>query len=319
MAKPLPLFLAMDKSLQTRGQMGPGGCGTRAVRWSVVMRGVRVGLVGVLAVVAVGLAPPAVAQRAEPLPRGLDGVGITERLGARVPLALEFTAEDGRPVKLSRYVTGTKPVILTLNYFRCPMLCKLLLNGLVEGIRGLPWTPGDQFEVITVSFDPLETHTLAMLKKEEYIGELGRPAAAAGWHFLTGTQPNIKALTDAVGFSYRYDEERQQYAHPAGIFLLTPNGRVARVLYGVVFEPKTLKLALTEAGEGKVGSAGEQILLYCFHYDANAGRYVVAAGNIMRLGGAATAIVVGVWLVGAWRRGGHPRTHIRPETRVSGR
>ena len=191
-------------------------------------------------------------------------------------------------------------MILTLNYFRCPMLCKLLLNGLVEGIRGLPWTPGDQFEVITVSFDPLETHTLAMLKKEEYIGELGRPAAAAGWHFLTGTQPNIKALTDAVGFSYRYDEERQQYAHPAGIFLLTPNGRVARVLYGVVFEPKTLKLALTEAGEGKVGSAGEQILLDCFHYDANAGRYVVAAGNIMRLGGAATG-------------GGRPRSR-PPET-----
>ena len=164
-----------------------------------------------VAAVAVAFAPWARAQRAEPLPKGLEGVGITEHPGARVPLDLEFVAEDGRPVKLSQFITGAKPVILTLNYFRCPMLCTLLLNGLVDGLRGLSWTPGNQFEVITLSFDPLETHTLAMLKKESYIGDLGRPAAAAGWHFLTGTQANIKALTDAVGFSYRYDEERQQY------------------------------------------------------------------------------------------------------------
>jgi protein SCO1/2 len=158
-----------------------------------------------------------------------------------------------------------------------------------------------------------------MLKKESYITEFGRPAAAAGWHFLTGKEANIKALTGAVGFGYRYDEERQQYAHAAGIFLLTPDGRVARVLYGVVFESRTLKLGLTEAGEGKVGSTTDQALLFCYHYDANAGRYVVAASNLMRLGGAATALVVGVWLVGAWRRGAHPRTRIRPETHVSGR
>jgi len=124
-----------------------------------------------------------------------------------------------------------------------------------------------------------------MLKKESYITEFGRPAAAAGWHFLTGKEANIKALTGAVGFGYRYDEERQQYAHAAGIFLLTPDGRVARVLYGVVFESRTLKLGLTEAGEGKVGSTTDQALLFCYHYDANAGRYVVAASNLMRLGG----------------------------------
>ena len=283
------------------------------------MRRVRVGMIGALALAAAGFALPAAAQRAEPLPKQLEGVGITEHPGARVPLDLEFVAEDGRPVKLSQYISGKKPVILTLNYFRCPMLCTLLLNGMVDGLKELSWTPGKEFEIVTVSFDPLETPKLAMLKKEIYITEFGRPAAAAGWHFLTGKEANIKALTGAVGFGYRYDEERQQYAHAAGIFLLTPVGRVARVLYGVVFESRTLKLGLTEAGEGKVGSTTDQALLFCYHYDANAGRYVVAASNLMRLGGAATALVVGVWLVGAWRRGAHPRTRIRPETHVSGR
>ena len=283
------------------------------------MRRVRVGMIGALALAAAGFALPAAAQRAEPLPKQLEGVGITEHPGARVPLDLEFVAEDGRPVKLSQYISGKKPVILTLNYFRCPMLCTLLLNGMVDGLKELSWTPGKEFEIVTVSFDPLETPKLAMLKKESYITEFGRPAAAAGWHFLTGKEANIKALTGAVGFGYRYDEERQQYAHAAGIFLLKPDGRVARVLYGVVFEPRTLKLGLTEAGEGKVGSTTDQALLFCYHYDANAGRYVVAASNLMRLGGAATALVVGVWLVGAWRRGAHPRTRIRPETHVSGR
>ncbi len=255
-----------------------------------------------LASAAVVLAAGSVAaQRAEPLPKALAGVGITEHLGAKIPLDLQFTAEDGKPVRLSRYVDGTRPVILTLNYFRCPMLCTLMLNGLVDGLKGLPWTPGNQFEVLTVSFDPLDTPALAMLKKETYMEELGRPGAAAGWHFLTGTQANIKALTDAVGFSFRYIPEQQQYAHPTGVFLLTPDGRVSRVLYGVQYSTQTLKLALTEARQGKERSTGDQILLYCFHYDANAGRYVVAAGNIMRLGGGVTLLVVGVWLAVAWR------------------
>jgi protein SCO1 len=281
---------------------------------------VRSGVLAVLAAAALaGLANPAAAvQRAEPLPKALEGVGITEHLGARIPLGLEFTAEDGTPVRLSRYFDGKRPVILTLNYYRCPMLCGLELNGLVDGFKGLSWTPGNQFEVVTLSFDPLETHTLAMLKKESFISELGQPAAAAGWHVLTGNQANIKALTDAVGFSYRYDEKLQQYAHPTGIFLLTPNGRITRVLYGVSFPSSTLKLALTEAGEGKVGSAGDQILLYCFHYDSNAGQYVVAAGNLMRLGGVATLLVVGVWLGVAWRRGAKQHAHSRSEADVSG-
>jgi len=267
-----------------------------------------------VAALAVGFGPAAHAQRAEPLPKALEGVGISERPGAQVPLDLEFAAEDGQPVRLSQYVTGKRPVILTLNYYRCPMLCGLLLSGLLDGLKELPWTPGNEFEVVTVSIDPLETPKLAMLKKESYMTELGRPAAAAGWHFLTGKERSIKALASSVGFGYRYDDERQQYAHAAGIFLLTPDGRVARVLYGVVFEPRTLRLALTEAGEGKVGTTTDEALLFCYHYDANAGRYVVAAGNIMRLGGAATAVVVGAWLLAAWRRSAHHVVHVRPET-----
>jgi protein SCO1/2 len=189
----------------------------------------------------------------------------------------------------------------------------------VEGLKELSWTPGKEFEVVTVSIDPQETATLAMLKKESYITELGRPGAASGWHFLTGREANIRKLTDAVGFGYRYDNERQQYAHPAGIFLVTPDGRMARYLYGVVFDPRTLKLALTEAGEGKVGNAGDQILLYCYHYDANAGRYVIAATNIMRLGGATTALVVGLWLFSVWRRGARKKALARPDVLTSGR
>ncbi len=288
------------------------------------MATMRWGLAAVTTVAAVAaLARPAATtaatQRAEPLPKALVGVGITEHPGVKIPLDLQFTAEDGRPVLLSQYFDGRRPVILTLNYYRCPMLCGLLLNGLVEGLKGLAWTPGKEFEVVTLSIDPLETHTLAMLKKESILTELGRPGAAAGWHFLTGEEKPIRALADAVGFGYRYDRDLQQYAHPAGIFILTPDGRTARVLYGVAFEPRTLKLSLAEASEGKVTSTADQILLFCYHYDASSGRYVLAANNIMRAGGVATALLVGVWLAAAWRRSAHQRTHARLGADAPGR
>jgi protein SCO1/2 len=262
---------------------------------------------------------PAAAQRKEPLPRDLEGIGISEHPGARLPLDLEFTDEDGKPVRLSQYFPGTRPVILTLGYYRCPMLCTLVLNSLVDGIRNLPWTPGREFEIVTVSIDPLETPTLARLKKQNYLEEYARPGAAEGWHFLTGREENIKKLADAVGFGYRYVEERQQYAHPAAIFVVTPDGRMAKYLYGVVYQPKTVRLALTEAGQGKVGTTADQLLLYCFHYDAQEGRYVLAATNIMRFGGATTSLVVGLWLVTSWRRGVRKKAHPRPGLQSPGR
>lgn len=264
-------------------------------------------LTTIVAIVSLAGAAPAVAARTEPPPKALDGVGVTEHLGAELPLDLTFTDENGQDVRLGSYFDGKRPVILTLNYFECPMLCKLELNGLVEGLRGLSDTPGTDFRIVTVSFNPLETSALAKLKKENYVAGYGRPGAAEGWHFLTGKEPAIEALTGAVGFHYRYDEAQGQYAHPTAIMFTSGDGRVMRYLYGVEFQPSTLRLALAEAGKGQVTSTTEQIILYCFHYDANQGRYVIAATNVMRLGGVATALVLGVFLFTAWVRGARSR------------
>lgn len=256
-----------------------------------------------LALAALASARPAAAvQRQEPLPKELEGVGITEKLGASLPLDLEFVDEAGQAVRLSEYFAKGRPVILTLNYYSCPMLCTLMLNGLIDGLRELKWTPGQEFEVVTVSINPLEAPTLARLKKQTYMEYYERPAAAAGWHFLTGRERDIRALADAVGFGYTWVEARREYAHPAAVMLASPDGRVVRYLYGVMYEPKDLRLAIAEAGEGKVGSTAEQILLYCFHYDAEEGRYVIAASNLMRAGGLATAAIFGSWLFVWWRR-----------------
>jgi protein SCO1 len=255
-----------------------------------------------LLVLALMAAWPAAAERMEPLPKQLEGVGITEHPGAQVPLDLEFVAEDGKPVRLRSYFDGKKPVILNLGYYRCPMLCGLVLSGLLQGLKETAWSVGREFEVVTVSIDPLETPTLARLKKESYMAEYGRPGAAAGWHFLTGREESIRKLADAVGFGYRYVPERGEYAHAAVLFMATPDGHIARYLYGVLYAAGTLRMALTEAGQGKVGTTADRILLTCFHYDAEQGRYVVAAMTLMRTGGGVTVLVVGGWLLARWRR-----------------
>ncbi len=255
-------------------------------------------------ILALAAAWPASAERMEPLPKQLEGVGITEHPGAQVPLELEFVAEDGNPVRLRNYFDGKRPVILNLGYYRCPMLCGLVLSGLLQGLKETSWSVGHEFEVVTVSIDPLETPTLARLKKESYLKEYGRPGAAAGWHFLTGREESIRKLADAVGFGYRYVPERGEYAHAAVLFMATPDGHVARYLYGVLYAAGTLRMALTEAGQGKVGTTADRILLTCFHYDAEQGRYVVAATTLMRMGGGLTVLVVGAWLLARWRRDG---------------
>ncbi len=255
-----------------------------------------------LLVLAFTAAWPAAAERMEPLPKQLEGVGITEHPGAQVPLDLEFVADDGKPVRLRSYFDGKKPVILNLGYYRCPMLCGLVLSGLLQGLKETAWSVGREFEVVTVSIDPLETPTLARLKKESYLAEYGRPGAAAGWHFLTGREESIRKLADAVGFGYRYVPERGEYAHAAVLFMATPDGHIARYLYGVLYAAGTLRMALTEAGQGKVGTTADRILLTCFHYDAEQGRYVVAAMTLMRTGGGVTVLVVGGWLLARWRR-----------------
>ena len=247
--------------------------------------------------------------RGEPIPAELEGVGITEHLGIEVPLDVPFDDETGKQVTLRSYLAKDRPVILTLNYFTCPMLCTLILNGLTDAMKQIPWRPGQEFEVVTVSFDPSETPTLARLKKKSYMESYGRADAADGWHFLTGEESSIKAVTEAVGFQYRWDDNEKMWAHAAAVFVLTPDGRTSRYLYGVQYEPKDLRLALLEASKGKIGSPLDQVLMFCYHYDASAGRYSIAAQQIMKIGGILTVLVLGGWLFAFWIRG---RSHGRP-------
>jgi protein SCO1/2 len=242
------------------------------------------------------------AQLADRVPTALEEVGVEEHLDAKLPLDVEFVDEMGSTVTLGSYYDGERPVILTLNYYRCPMLCGLQLNGVVDGMEQMDWTPGVEFEMVTVSIDPLETPELAKAKKQNYLKRYQRPAAARGWHFLTGRQSEIERLAETVGFGYSYDVESGQYAHPAVVFVATPDGRVARYLYGIEYPPKSLRLALMEASEGTIGSPLDQLIMYCYHYDPSRRRYAPVAMNIMRLGGGATALALGLSLGALWLR-----------------
>jgi protein SCO1/2 len=241
-------------------------------------------------------------QLADQVPEGLNDVGVEEHLDAQLPMDLEFVDENGAAVRLGDFFDGDRPVILTLNYYKCPMLCGLQLNGVVDGLEEMDWTPGVEFEMVTVSINPLETPELAKAKKQNYLKRYERPAAARGWHFLTGREDNIKRLAETVGFGYRYDPEVDQYAHAAVIFACTPDGRVARYLYGIEYPAKRLKLALMEASEGEIGGALDQLIMYCYHYDPSSRRYAPVAMNIMRVGGGASALVLVLVLGGLWVR-----------------
>jgi len=251
---------------------------------------------------AVWLGGESEAQLAEQVPAALEDVGITEHLDAKLPLDLEFRDENGDVVTLGSYFDDDRPVILTLNYYKCPMLCGLMLNGLVDGLTSMGWSPGDEFEIVTVSINPLETPELAAAKKQNYLKLLDRPTAAEGWHFLTGRELEIKRLAETVGFGYSYDPETQNYAHAAALMVCTPDGRVARYLYGIEYPAQKLKFALLEAAEGTVGSTLDQLILYCYHYDPTNRRYSPVAMNIMRVGGGATALILGISLGAFWFR-----------------
>ena len=259
------------------------------------------------AIVLLLSAVPSFAQRSEPLPQELEGVGITEHLNETIPLDIGFLDEDGNQVTLGKYFNQGRPVVLTLVYFSCPMLCTLVLNGLIDAMQGISLVPGKDFDLVTVSFDPRETPRLANLKRQNYLNEYGKEGAGAGWHFLTGNPESIKRLTDAIGFRYRWDEENQQYAHAAGLMILTPEGRLSRYLFGVQFEPRPLRFALIEAGQGKVGSPIDQALFYCYHYDSKSGSYTIAAMRIMRIAGLLTLVIVLAWLGTNWFRSARHR------------
>lgn len=230
------------------------------------------------------------------VPREAEGVGVDEHLSRNVDLSLTFTNEDGAPVPLSGFFHQGRPVILDLVYYQCPMLCNLLLNGQTETMKQIPWTPGKEYEVVTISINPKETPEMARQKKATYINDLGKPAA--GWHFLTDYNGHAKTLAEEIGYHYRYDRRQDQYAHPAAVMVLTPDGKIARYLYGIRFRALDLRFALAEASEGRITLTVEKILLLCYHYDPQANRYVLFASNFMKAGGALTVCILAFFI---WR------------------
>jgi len=241
-------------------------------------------------------------QVIEDIPDELQAVGVDEKPGEKIPLDLVFTADDGREVPLGEYFDQGKPVILVLGYYTCPMLCNLVFNGVRDFVKETSWTPGKQFQILTVSIDSTETYTLAAAKKKNYIESSGKEGIDNGWVFFTGTAANSRALADAVGFGYHWDDDTEQYAHAAVIMILMPDGTISRYFYGIQFRELDVRLALMEAAEGKIGSTIDKILLYCFHYDPDAGSYTVFAVNVMKLGGLVTLILLAALIFILWLR-----------------
>ena len=244
------------------------------------------------------LEPGAVASA---VPRALRELGFDQHINDRVPLDTVFTDEDGHAVQLGAYF-GSRPVVLTFVYYRCPMLCMQVLSALTSTIGVLSLDVGRDFEIVTVSFDPHEKPADAVEKKAIVLDRYKRPTARTGWHFLTGDQASISRLTKAAGFRYVWDEETKQFAHPTGVMVLTPDGRLARYLFGVEYGPRDLRLALVEASEGKVGTAVDSLLLYCYHYDPMRGRYGFVIMRTLRIAGAATVLALVSFIVVMARR-----------------
>ena len=238
-------------------------------------------------------------------PPGLKNVGIEQHLDEQIPPELAFRDETGRSVRLGDYF-GKKPVILNLVYYRCPMLCGEVLSGLESALRVLKFDVGKEFDVLTVSFDPRETPAMATKKKAEFLKRYGRPIAADGWHFLTGPQISIDALTKAAGFQYQYDPKTGQFAHSTAIMVLTPEGKIAQYYYGVEYAPKDLRLGLIQASENKIGTLADQVLLYCYHYDPATGKYGAVIARVLQLSGLATVLLLGVLMTVLIRHGRGP-------------
>jgi protein SCO1 len=243
------------------------------------------------------LSPPANVR-----PPGLKNVGIEQRLNEQISPALTFRDETGKSVQLRDYF-GKKPMILNLVYYQCPMLCGEVLSGLESALRVLKFDVGNEFDVLTVSFDPKETPEMASAKKAEYLKRYGRPGAAAGWHFLTGLPASIDALTKAAGFEYQYDTKTSQFAHATAIMVLTPEGKIAQYYYGVEFAPKDLRLGLIQASANKIGTVVDQVLLYCYHYDPDTGKYGAIVSRVLQLAAGATVLILGTFLVVMFRMG----------------
>jgi protein SCO1/2 len=241
-------------------------------------------------------------------PPGLKNVGIEQHLDNQIPPDLTFRDETGKSVRLEDYF-GRRPMILNLVYYQCPMLCGEALSGLESALAVLKFDVGKEFEVLTISFNPHETPDMAMKKKTEFLNRYGRPGAAAGWHFLTGPQESIDALTKAAGFQYQYDAKTGQFAHATTLVLLTQEGRIAQYYYGVEYAPKDLRLGLIQASENKIGNLADQVLLYCYHYDPSTGKYGAIISRVLQLSGLLTILVLGILLTVLFRQGSRANRH----------
>ena len=234
-------------------------------------------------------------------PPGLKNVGIQQNLNQQIPPDLAFRDETGATVKLANYF-HRRPMILNLVYYKCPMLCSEVLAGVASALKPMKLDIGKDFDVLTISFDPHETPQDATSSKAEYLKRYGRPGAEKGWHFLTGPQDSIDALTKAAGFQYEYNQQTGQFAHSTAILVLTPEGKIAQYYYGVEFPSKDLRLALVQASQNKIGNVVDQILLYCYHYDPNAGKYGMIISRVLRLAGIATMLILGGFMIFMFRR-----------------
>lgn len=235
---------------------------------------------------------PPYSSKSTVLPPILKGINFEQRLGSQIPLDATFQDENGRTVQLGSYF-GKKPVVLILAYYRCPMLCTLVMDGAAKAFKQLSFDLGNQFDAITVSFDPRDTPVDSRNARAKYIQVYGHPEAVEGWHFLTGQKDQIQRLTDAVGFHYAYDPRTGQYVHTAGIVVITPEGKVAQYFYGVTFDPQFLRLALVQSSKDKIGSVVDQVLLYCCTYNPDTGRYEATIGRVLQIAGALTILFLG--------------------------
>jgi protein SCO1/2 len=252
-------------------------------------------------------------------PAELEGVDIVEHLGGALPRDAAFRDADGKSVKLGDYFDGKRPTLFVFAYHTCPMLCSLVLDATVKSLNDVPWTVGDEFDVVSVSIDPRDTPETATKKRAQVVEGYPRAKGSAkGWHFLVGDEENIRKVTRAVGFQYNYDARQKQYAHPAAIYLLTPQGNIARYLYGIQYPPGDVRLGLLEASEGRSITTTERLLLYCYHYDPQGKKYSLVAANVMRLGGAVTVVALGSFLTIMWARERRRRKSVSQHQRVSG-
>jgi len=263
---------------------------------------------------AMVLAPRTARAQGDPLPvmQNPSGdpalvkqIGLDQKLDAQIPLDLGFRDEQGAPVTLRQFF-GRRPVVLTMVYYECPMLCTFVLNGVLNSAKAMSFDLGKDYDIVTVSIDPTEKPILAEAKHTMYTGLYGRPGGSAGWHFLTGEEASIRQLAAAVGFRYVYDKQSQQYGHASGIMVLTPEGRVSRYFYGIEYLPRDLRLALVEASGGKIGTPVDEILLTCFHYDPTTGKYGLVISRVVRWAGLATVLAIGGMML-VFFRGEHSR------------